>query len=52
MSAAVAESIRRDMLAEQQARLDAAIALDAEANVTFARSASAVASRVIARDLA
>lgn len=50
MSAAIAESIRRDMLAERQARLDEALALDAEANLAFARSSGGVVSRLLARD--
>ena len=50
MSAAIAESIRRDMLAERQARLDAALALDAEANTAFARASGGAMSRVIARN--
>jgi len=50
MSAAIAESIRRDMLAERQARLDEALSLDAEANVAIARASGAAVSRVIARE--
>ena len=50
MSAAIAESIRRDMLAERQARLDEALALDADANVAFARASGAVASRIVNRE--
>jgi hypothetical protein len=47
MSAAIAESIRRDMVAERQARLDQALALDAEDNLTFARAAGVVVSRSV-----
>ena len=50
MSAAIAESIRRDMLAERQARLDAALALDADADLAFARASGGVVSRVLTRD--
>jgi hypothetical protein len=50
LSAVVADAIRREMVAERQARLDEALALDAEENVAFARASAAVASRVIARD--
>jgi hypothetical protein len=50
MSGAIAECIRRDMLAERQARLDEALALDAEANRAFARASGGVVSRVLTRD--
>lgn len=50
MSAAIAESIRRDMLAERQARLDEALALDAESNLAFSRATGGAASRVLIRD--
>lgn len=50
ISAAIAESIRRDMLAQRQARLDEALALDAEANLAFASASGAVVARVLARD--
>ena len=50
MSAAIAESIRRDMMAERQARLDQALALDAGDNVAFSRASGAVASRTLSRD--
>ncbi len=51
MSAAIAESIRRDMMAERQARLDEALALDAEDNVAFSRASGAIASRTLIRDV-
>lgn len=50
MSATIAESIRRDMLAERQARIDEALALDADANLAFARASGGVVSRVLTRD--
>lgn len=51
MSAAIAESIRNDMAAERQARLDEALALDAKDNLAFARVTSATAARIVgARD--
>jgi hypothetical protein len=50
ISAAIAESIRRDMLAERQARLEEALALDAVDGLAFSRATGAVASRVLARD--
>jgi len=49
MSAAIAESIRRDMMAERQARLDEALALDAEDNLAFSKVSGAVASRALDR---
>lgn len=49
MSAAIAESIRNDMVAERQARLDEALALDAQDNLTFARTAAATTARIVGR---
>ena len=51
LSAAIAESIRRDMMAERQARLDAALALDAEDDLAFTTASGAVASRTLPRDV-
>ncbi len=49
MSAAIAESIRNDMIAERQARLDEALALDAEDGLAFARATGATTSRIVGR---
>ncbi len=49
MSAAIAESIRNDMAAERQARLDEALALDAEDNLAFAQASAATAARMVGR---
>lgn len=49
-SAVIAESIRRDMIAERQARLDEALALDSEDNLAFSRMSVTVAARVISRN--
>ena len=49
MSSAIADAVRRDMLAERQARLDQALELDAESNLAFAHHSSAASSRVVGR---
>jgi hypothetical protein len=49
LSAAIAESIRNDMVAERQARLDAALALDAEDNLAFARLTADATTRILGR---
>jgi hypothetical protein len=45
-STTLAELVRRALEREDQARLEEALRLDAEANVSFAREAGVVASRV------
>ncbi len=47
LSSAIAESIRNEMTAERQARLDAALALDAEDNLAFARETIPTTARVL-----
>ena len=46
VSAVVAESVRNTMLAERQARLDEALALDSDANLAFARQVSVISARI------
>ena len=46
VSAVVAESVRNTMLAERQARLDEALALDADDNLAFARQVSVISARI------
>jgi hypothetical protein len=50
VSAVVADSIRQEMLAERQARLDEALALDAADNLAQARSVAPVLARVLGAD--
>jgi hypothetical protein len=50
VSAVVADSIRREMLAERRARLDEALALDAADNLAHARAVAPVVARVLGTD--
>jgi len=47
VSATIAASIRAEMIAERQTRLDAALALDAEENLAFARATAATTARIL-----
>ena len=47
VSATIAASLRTEMLAERQTRLDAALALDAEDNLAFARAIAATTARTL-----